>query len=187
MIGGYAVSALSSHRFSVDCDVVVSEKDLGLFERVLTDEGYQKAKASSVGKGIHGAKAAKYVKLIGGRRVSVDLSINSVVCRDTEGEWGYELLLRNSTDADVVGVTDSTTAFVPKKELLIAMKLHPARDTDVRDIVLLGEEADWEFVVAFADTGNGPSWQDSWIQSSRSSETRSSHPPLRQNSACGPM
>jgi len=85
--------------------------------------------------------------------VSVDLSINRVVCRDTGGEWSYELLLRNSTEANVVGVTDSTTAFVPKKELLIAMKLHPARDTDVRDVVMLGEEADWNVVAGFADTG----------------------------------
>jgi len=155
VIGGYAVSALSSHRFSVDCDVVIAGKDLESFEQVLIDEGYRKTKASSVGKGIHGAKTVKYVKLIGGRRVSVDVSVNSVVCRDTGGEWSYELLSRNSTEANVVGVTDSTTAFVPKKELLIAMKLHPARDTDVRDVIMMGEEADWNVVAALADTGTG--------------------------------
>jgi len=153
VIGGYAVSALASNRFSVDCDVVVSEKDLESFEEVLTGEGYHKAKASNVNKGIHGAKTAKYFKLIGGRRVSVDLSINSVLCRDTGGEWSYELLMQNSTEANVVGVTDSTMAFVPKKELLIAMKLHPARDTDVRDVVMMGEEADWSVVAALANTG----------------------------------
>ena len=63
VIGGYAVSALASHRFSVDCDVAVSEKDLESFEEVLTGEGYKKVKASNVNKGIHGAKTAKYVKL----------------------------------------------------------------------------------------------------------------------------
>jgi len=59
VIGGYAVSALSSHRFSVDCDVVISGKDLESIEQVLSDEGYRKAKASSVGNGIHGAKTVK--------------------------------------------------------------------------------------------------------------------------------
>lgn len=53
------------------------------------------AKASHVNERIYGAKTAKYVKLIGGRRVSVDLSINSVVCRDAGGEWSYELLMEN--------------------------------------------------------------------------------------------
>ncbi|MBI2185236.1 MAG: hypothetical protein HYU39_09810 [Thaumarchaeota archaeon] len=30
VVGGYAVNALTSHRFSVDCDIVVSEKDAKL-------------------------------------------------------------------------------------------------------------------------------------------------------------
>ncbi len=153
VIGGYAVSALASHRLSVDCDIVISEKNLESFGKVLTGEGYRKARASNVGKGTYGAKTVKYVKLIGGRRVSVDLSINSVVCRDTGGEWSYELLMRSSTEANVVGVTDSTMAMVPKKELLIAMKLHPARNTDMRDIVMLGEQADWNAVADFTNTG----------------------------------
>jgi hypothetical protein len=153
VIGGYAVSALAEHRFSVDCDIAISEKDLKSFEKVLTEEGYRKTKASKVNKGIHGARTAKYVKLIGGRKVLVDLSINSVVCRETEGEWTYDLLLKNSSDSNVIGVTDSTMAHVPKKELLIAMKLHPARDADLRDVVMLGEGGDWKAVVGFANTG----------------------------------
>src|SRR5438093_362685 len=86
VIGGYAVSALAEHRFSVDCDIVVSAKELELFEKVLVNEGYEKAKATNLLKGIHGAKTAKYVKLIGGRGVGVDLYVNSVLSRDTEGE-----------------------------------------------------------------------------------------------------
>ncbi len=153
VIGGYAVSALGSHRFSVDCDVVVSEKELNSFERILAKEGYKKEKASGWLKEIHGAKTVRYVKVIVGRRVSVELYVNGVLCRDTGGEWSHELLLQNSVEANVVGVTDSTLSVVPKRELLIAMKLHPARDTDLRDIVMLGEEADWTEVANFASTG----------------------------------
>ena len=154
VIGGYAVSALGSHRFSVDCDVVVSEKELDSFQKILAKEGYKKEKASGWSKGTHGAKTVRYIKLIGGRRVSVDLYVNAVLCRDTGGEWSHELLLENSAEANVVGATDSTLSVVPRRELLIAMKLHPARDTDLRDIVMLGEEADWTAVANFASTGS---------------------------------
>ena len=153
VIGGYAVSALASHRFSVDCDVVVSEKELESLGKVLTDEGYRKVKATNLPRGIHGAKTAKYVKMIGGRRVAVDLYANSVLSRDTGGEWRYELLLQNSIESNVVGVTDSAVALVPTRELLIAMKLHAARDTDLRDIVMLSEGADLNMVAGFANTG----------------------------------
>jgi hypothetical protein len=153
VIGGYAVSALGAHRFSVDCDVVIPEKDLPAFEKVLWREGYRKAKASNVNRGAHGSKMAKYSKLIGGRRVSVDIGINSIVCRDTDGEWSYELLSKNSTEMNISGVTSSTIALVPRKELLIAMKLHPARDTDIRDVVILRDDVDWHAVAEFADTG----------------------------------
>ncbi|MGA2874145.1 MAG: hypothetical protein ABSE82_01290 [Nitrososphaerales archaeon] len=151
VIGGYAVSALGTHRFSVDCDVVISEKDLPGLEKILEREGYRKTKVSNVGT--HGSKTAKYSKLIGGRRVSVDIGINSIVCRNTEGEWSYELLSKNSTEMNIVGVTGSTTALVPRKELLIAMKLHPARDTDLRDVVILRDDVDWRAVAEFTDTG----------------------------------
>lgn len=153
VIGGYAVSALASHRFSVDCDLVISEKDLESFEKVLKEEGYKKAKATNLLKGIHGAKTAKYVKIIGGRRVAVDLYANSVLSRDTGGEWSYNQVFENSLETNVVGVVDSTMARVPKRELLIAMKLHAARDTDLRDVVMLGEEADWNAVAILANTG----------------------------------
>lgn len=152
VIGGYAVSALATHRFSVDCDLVIDEKETKSFEKILTMEGYGE-KASNLSRESHKAKTAKYVKLIAGRRVSVDLSLNGVKCRDTGGQWSYETLSKNSLESYVVGVTDSTIASVPRKELLIAMKLHPARDTDLRDIVMLSEGADWKVVADFASTG----------------------------------
>lgn len=139
VIEGYAVSALAEHRFSVDCDVVISTKELVSFEKLLVHEGYKKAKATNLLKGIHRAKTAKYVKIIDDRRVAVDLYVNSVLSRDTNGEWSYDQIIENSLETNVVGTVDSTTTRVPKRELLIAMKLHAARDTDLRDIVMLGE------------------------------------------------
>ncbi len=63
------------------------------------------------------------------------------------------MLLQNSVKANIVGITDSTISRIPRRALLIAMKLHSARDTDLRDIVMLGEEGDWAEVTGFANTG----------------------------------
>ncbi len=152
VIGGYAVSALAAHRFSVDCDIVLSEKEMKSLEKILTREGYSKKKETIL-KGIHGAKTAKYAKSIGGKRVAVDLYVNSVLSRDTGGEWSYESILKNSMETNVVGISGSTVALVPKKELLIAMKLHASREADLRDIVVLDEGVDWAGVADFARTG----------------------------------
>ncbi len=154
VIGGYAVSALAAHRFSVDCDVVIQEKELRLLEKILKEEGYAKTKSTQLQKGTHGAKTAKYVKQVGGRKVAVDLYVNSVLSRNTGGEWSYESISQNSMETNVVGITDSTIALVPKKELLIAMKLHASRDADLRDIVMLDEGTDWKTVADFTSTGS---------------------------------
>src|SRR3990172_244482 len=116
VIGGYAVNAITSHRFSVDCDLVTSRKNITAVETILRREGYRGQK-----KQAEHATVEKFTKLIGGRRVSVDLFIDQLICRQTAGKWTYDLLRRNSFESDVVGLTDSARALVPRKELLIAM------------------------------------------------------------------
>ncbi|MBI2184393.1 MAG: hypothetical protein HYU39_05480 [Thaumarchaeota archaeon] len=153
VVGGYAVNALTSHRFSVDCDMVIPEKDAKLFEDVLEKEGYARQRPTRQLKGIYGAKTQQYMKAVGDRKVSVDLLVNSLLCRQTGGEWSYELIRRNSFEANVVGVTDSATAFVPARELLMAMKIHSGRDTDMRDVIMLSEGADWHTVAEFVKCG----------------------------------
>lgn len=41
VVGGYAVSSLGRHRFSIDLDMVVDEKDLETFTRIL-EERFQR-------------------------------------------------------------------------------------------------------------------------------------------------
>ena len=153
VVGGYAVNALGLHRFSVDCDIVIAETDLGLFERILTREGYDRDKPARPFSGLYGAQTVEYTKLIGNRRVSVDLFVNSVMCRQTGGEWGYSLIRKHSIEANVVGLSDSAVAFVPKRELLMAMKIHSGRDADLGDLIMLSEGADWEAVGKFTTCG----------------------------------
>ena len=42
VVGGYAVSGLGKHRFSVDCDVVISKMKLGETEAALKRQGYER-------------------------------------------------------------------------------------------------------------------------------------------------
>jgi len=148
VIGGYAVNAITSYRFSVDCDLVVARKNIAAVQKILGKEGYRGQKRQA-----EHATVEKFTKPIGGRRVSVDLFIDQVICRQTGGKWTYDFIRRNSFESDVVGLTDSARAFVPRKELLIAMKVHTARGADLRDIVMMSESADWKLVLRFADTG----------------------------------
>lgn len=153
VVGGYAVNALAPHRFSVDCDLVIAEKNLMLFEGILRREGYRRRKTRKAFEKVSDGKAQEYIKLIGGRRVSVDLFVNSMVCRQTGGAWDYELIRRNSHKSNVIGLTDAAVSLIPKRELLIAMKIHSGRDADLRDVIMLSEGADWKAVVKFAAHG----------------------------------
>jgi hypothetical protein len=153
VIGGYAINALTSHRFSVDCDIVTDSKRIKEISETLVGEGYKTL--SKVRKQpSHRVKMKKYVRPVGTRNVSVEVFLNKVSCRQTEGTWSFESIMQNSTKLRVVGLTDSAHVLVPKKELLMAMKIHAGRDTDLRDVVMLSERADWKAVKEFASCGS---------------------------------
>jgi len=146
VVGGYAVSAHAKHRFSVDCDLVAKASDLRPLEVLLEKEGFDKRKESD--------EFDETVKKINELPVSADLLIDSLVCRQTGGSWSYDYVSTNSVDAYVSGIQESVKAKIPTKELLIAFKLHAARKPDVRDIVMLGEDADWKAVLSHMNRGS---------------------------------
>ncbi len=158
VVGGYAVS-VHKKRFSMDLDIVVKEIDAGKFESLLEKEGY----ADGYSKGIstvYGEKFKRLEKKIGtstqtpkasgDMTVSVDLLINGVVSRLTNGSWSYELLLENSVKSTLQGAEFLT----PVKELLVAMKMHSGRFSDVRDIVALYENTDQTAILKYAKRGD---------------------------------
>ena len=153
LIGGYAVSALSSHRFSVDCDVVIARKTSKQLRMLLKAEGYLRHRSAKVGKE-YGGSVEMYVKTIKAGKISVDLFIDSIAARETGASWSYENIKRNSVEAVVTGIRNSASVTVPTKELLIAMKIHSGRDTDIRDIVMLSDNADWNSVAKQAARGD---------------------------------
>jgi|SRR3989304_7127950 len=153
VVGGYAVSARAKHRFSVDCDIIASKKDLEVIAKALNKEDFRK---STVKKGIdaeYGGEFIRYVKKIEKLPVSIDLMIDSLVCRTTNASWSFEYILKNSSKAIIAGIEDSVELPVPIKELLLAFKIHSGRRTDLRDITML-MNADWNIVKNHIKRGN---------------------------------
>lgn len=154
VVGGYAVSALARHRFSVDCDLVVRERDVGRIETVLESYGFSKVQEHAGFDKAYSGRFVRYAKKVGGLPVSVDLMVGSLVSRDTDGSWSFDYVSSHSVEATVRGVEASVKCRIPERELLLAFKLHSARLADVRDVVMLSETADWDEVIAHLNRGN---------------------------------
>ncbi|MDY6774098.1 MAG: hypothetical protein SVS85_02760, partial [Candidatus Nanohaloarchaea archaeon] len=86
--------------------------------------------------------------------VSVDLMVGAVHTRQTGASWSYDELFQNAERKEIEGSKKSVTVRIPKKELLMAMKLHSARMTDARDVVALAEDVDFDQVAEYLDRGD---------------------------------
>src|SRR3972149_4931671 len=136
VVGGYAVSARAKHRFSVDCDIVVSKKDLRNIVKMLNGEDFKESLKKDIGDD-YGGKFIRYAKKIEKLPVSIDLMVDSLVCRTTNASWSFEYILKNSSKTIIAGIEDSVELLTPSKELLLAFKIHSGRRTDLRDITML--------------------------------------------------
>ena len=65
--------------------------------------------------------------------VDVDLLINGLVSRTTNATWSFENIEKNSQERKL----DNLEFLTPTRELLISMKMHSSRLSDIRDIVAL--------------------------------------------------
>mgnify|MGYP001583459958 CR=1 FL=1 len=131
VVGGYAISTYKK-RFSIDLDVVVKDEDLEEFEKILKKEGYvfhyEKEIALPYGKNFK-----RFMKKMKNLPVDIDLLINGLVSRTTDADWGIDYIKRNSVKRKL----NNSEFLTPEKELLIAMKFHSGRLSDIRDIVAL--------------------------------------------------
>ncbi len=152
VIGGYAVSALGQHRFSVDCDLATDDEHVKVLDASLNRDGYGR-KRSRLGLPA-GVATREYAKRVGEEPSTVEIFVNRVVNRATQGTWTYGFMRENSIEALVVGVTDSTPSRVVGRDLLVAMKLHAGRRQDLWDIVVLSRGVDWETLAEFAACGS---------------------------------
>ncbi len=131
VVGGYAVSTYKK-RFSIDLDIVISEKNLEKFEKILEKEGYTLSYEKKIGL-IYGENFKRFRKIIKQFPADIDLLINGLASRATDTVWGRDYIKEHSIKRKI----ENTEFFIPKKELLIAMKFHSGRLSDIRDVVAL--------------------------------------------------
>ncbi len=131
VVGGYAISTYKK-RFSIDLDVVIKEEDLEKFERLLEKEGYALHYEKEIAL-LYGENFKRFMKKMKNLPVDIDLLINGLVSRTTYATWGLDYIKRHSVKRKLA----NSEFLTPEKELLIAMKFHSGRLSDIRDIVAL--------------------------------------------------
>ena len=131
VVGGYAISTYKK-RFSVDLDIVVREKDLEKFFKLLEEGDYSLHYEKNIDL-LYGEDFKRFVKKIKNLPVSIDLLINGVVSRTTNATWSFDYVKKHSVKRKL----NNIEFLMPEKELLISMKFHSGRLSDIRDVVAL--------------------------------------------------
>jgi hypothetical protein len=67
--------------------------------------------------------------------------------------WSLEYIKKQSSEAAITGIEKIADCFVPEKELMVAFKIHSARRTDVRDIIMMMEGSDLDKVLTHLRRG----------------------------------
>ena len=83
IVGGYAVSSYK-HRFSIDADIIIQDKDKQKFESILHDNGFVK----TIRKELEHVYAPEFIRYETQNKlpVSFDLLINGIGSRTTNGK-----------------------------------------------------------------------------------------------------
>ena len=82
---------------------------------------------------LYGENFKRFMKKMQNLPVNIYLFINGLASRATGATWGIDYIKRHSAKRKLNNSEFST----PEKELLIAMKFHSGRLSDIRDIVAL--------------------------------------------------
>jgi hypothetical protein len=131
VVGGYAISTFKK-RFSMDLYLVIQEEDIQKYEKLLEKEGFSLSYEKKM-ELLYGENFKRYGKKIKSLPVNADLLINGLVSRATNSTWSFKYIRKYST----IRKLNELKFLVPNKELLIAMKLHAGRLSDIRDVVAL--------------------------------------------------
>lgn len=151
VIGGYAVSAFK-HRFSIDADVVIKSEDLKKFEEILIKNDFKK----TIDKQLENVYSSKFMRYEKGKelKVYVDLMIDGIASRQTNAVFGYGLVKENSIKKLIKGIEKEITVNIASREFLIALKLNSGRLTDLRDVVALTKNCDFDKIKGLVTKGD---------------------------------
>jgi len=114
------------------------------FERNVEKKGFDET---------YGGEFVSYKKKVGELPVTFDLLVGSLVCRTTGAAWSFDYIKKHSVEMAIAGIETVANCRIPEKELMIAFKIHSARRTDVRDIVMLMGNVDLEKILSHLKRG----------------------------------
>jgi len=140
IIGGYAVNAYTLPRFSVDCDIVVKNKDeLREIKEALINFGYLKEESNKDITSYYGDFLRLEKDLGDNIKVSIDILIKEVLDRQTNATFSADWVFDNSEVRTLRGktITEELKLRIINLDALFILKLVSCRLTDIRDIFML--------------------------------------------------
>lgn len=150
VVGGYGVSAYR-HRFSIDADIVIKKEDLDGFKEILEKQGYHKTTSKKL-ENEYSSEFTRYEKK--NPKVCIDLLIGGMSARQTGASFSYEFLCQHSGLKTIEGIQGSVKALVPEREVIVILKLHSGRLTDLRDVSAITYDLDLEFIKTHLPRGD---------------------------------
>lgn len=148
LVGGYAISQFET-RFSTDLDLVIAPEDYDELVGFLEEHNFERTDELEVPpeETIYNREIELFERTEGlVHPVGVDVLVNGLGCRQTKAEWSFEYLLDHSAETKISGGSKSTTARAAEGEILVAAKLHSARETDLADVLAMVPEIDFQTV-----------------------------------------
>jgi len=153
LVGGYAVSAFNA-RFSTDLDIVVAPDARTPFVEFLERRDFEQTDRHEKEWFYH-TEVVEYEKRLTPRQpIGFDLLVNGLGCRQTEAQWSFDYLYEHSHEQEVRGDTVTATGNVLDGAVLVAVKLHSGRETDLRDVLAVAEMVDLDTVTAHLHRGD---------------------------------
>lgn len=156
LVGGYAISQFET-RFSTDLDLVIAPEDYDELIGFLEEHNFEQTDELEVPpeETIYNREIELFERTEGlVHPVGVDVLVNGLGCRQTEAEWSFEYLRDHSTVTTISGGSKSTTARAADGEILVAAKLHSARETDLADVLAMVPEIDFRKVESHLHRGD---------------------------------
>lgn len=151
IVGGYAVSSYK-HRFSIDADIIIKNREKDKFEEILKKKNFVK----TINKKLDHVYAPEYIRYETKEKppVSIDILIDGIGSRTTNASFSMEQIEKYSKKRKIMGTEKEIITLVPDKEVLIALKIHSGRLTDFRDIVALCRNIDIGLIKKFLEVGD---------------------------------